>query len=101
MMMRESGNYPIINSSETKERAHIGGVGIFRRKAFDRGLIKTDGRFFGFTKYQTDSKWLKCEIDADNMNLDRCPWYSREKEYEVNGWGRALCKVDSIFNPPK
>lgn len=98
MMMRESGDFPVIRSGNREERSHIGGVGLFRREAFNKP-ITPENRFFGFTDFQNKSSWKKYRIDADNMNLDRCSWYSRENEYEKKGYGRSLCKVKSVFQP--
>lgn len=98
LMMRESGDYPLIKSRSINYRTHIGGIGLFRRSAFDQGLIKSSKKYFGFTSYQTKSKWLKCEIDAANTILDLSPWYSREKEYSKKGWGRIMCNTSTIWN---
>lgn len=101
LMMKETGDFPSIVSRDLSERVNIGGIGLFKRKAFDQGLIKTNNRFFGFTEYQKRSKWKRFEINAYNTILDKSPSYSREQEYESLGWGRALCKVKSVFEPEK
>lgn len=101
LMMKETGNFPSIVSRDLSERKNIGGIGLFRRKAFDQGNIKTNNRFFGFTEYQRRSKWKRFEINAYNTILDKSTSYSREQKYESLGWGRALCKVESVFEPKK
>lgn len=101
LMMKETGDFPCIVSRDLTERVNIGGIGLFRRKAFDQGNIQSNNRYFGFTEYQKRSKWKRFEINAYNTILDKSPYYSREKEYEEMGWGRSLCNVESVFEPNK
>lgn len=98
MMMKETNNFPYFGQGVVQDVSHIGGVGLFRRDAFEGKLIKTDRRFFGFTDLQSKSTWKKCLCDSGNTNLELVEWYSRTKEYANNGWGRLITNTKSIWN---
>lgn len=104
LMMEETQGWPYIDSWDFFHRPsdHIGGVGIFRKIIFDTlGPIKTEKRFFGFTRYQQKAckkmKFICAEADAGNTNLDLSP-LSRAWEYEEKGYSRILNRnVKSVF----
>jgi len=70
---------------------HIGGIGLFRRRAF-RTRPNVDGRFFGFTAWQ--QKNARCGWIAPALPvflLDRMPtepWRSLTERYIGKGWQR-------------
>lgn len=76
------------------ERApHIGGIGLMRRRPFERhGLPNADGRQ-GFTqwqeKYDVRCGWLTPSLPVvllDHLPMD--PWRSLSEEYIAKGWQR-------------
>ena len=71
--------------------SHIGGIGLFRRRAFERyGLPTPDGRF-GFSEWQwKNAEMVKAFIDPplpafllDHLPFD--PWLSLSAKYEAEG----------------
>lgn len=75
---------------------HIGGIGVFRRRAFDkRKRPVADGRF-GFTAWQTKHEdvikgWLVPPLPTfllDCLPLE--PWMSYSTEYRKQGWERVV-----------
>lgn len=99
MMMHEWDDFPFLEKMnvKTERRSHIGGVGLFRRRAFGRNKIKSSGKFFGFTEFQIKNSWKKFVINSANTNLDMMRCYNRSYDYEKKGYGRNLCKAESIF----
>jgi glycosyltransferase involved in cell wall biosynthesis len=76
---------------------HIGGIGLFRRAAFQRGGPVSPGtgdqRWFGFTAWQDKNKvtcgWLKPALPV--FLLDRVPhppWSRYHRKYVEAGWQR-------------
>lgn len=69
---------------------HIGGIGLFRRRAFS-SLPAADKRYFGFTKWQTDRKgcakgWIRPPLPVFLLDLIPFdPWRSLSKRYIQQG----------------
>lgn len=71
---------------------HIGGVGLMRRKAFDRGPLEPNGRQ-GFTTWQHKHEpirgWLTPDVLAVQLDLiPESPWRELAASYVVKGWAR-------------
>ena len=74
--------------------SHIGGIGLFRRRVFEKfGLPVAEGRQ-GFTQFQTRheqivSGWLSPSLPVallDHLPME--PWRSLSEEYIAKGWQR-------------
>ncbi len=88
-------HYPVVSGVRPrsfKAAPHIGGIGLFRHRAFIT-LPRPSG-LFGFTAWQTKSPWVTCGwIDPalPVFLLDRLPmepWRSLSKQYVALGWQR-------------
>lgn len=84
-----------------KRAEHVGGIGLFRRRAF-KTLPEPQGRF-GFTAWQARPEvvtgWIQPSLNV--VLLDRVPvdpWLSLSNEYEAKGWQRPWPKY-SVNDP--
>lgn len=74
---------------------HIGGIGVFRRRAFDKRKRPVANGRFGFTNWQTQyadvvKGWLVPPLPIfllDRLPLE--PWMTYSKEYRRLGWERV------------
>jgi glycosyltransferase involved in cell wall biosynthesis len=92
-----NGEFPpkLQETLTTSNAAHIGGIGLFRRKVFLKyGAIKSNKRFFGFTVYQKRALrdgWKACWLGGlEVVDLDGCAIYSKVRQNVKNGWSRNL-----------
>jgi hypothetical protein len=90
---------PQIGGNKIKSAAHVGGIGIFRREAFDKyGRPVASGRF-GFTEWQYKNTkvlrgWLTPPLPVfllDHLPME--PWLSLSKQYRSRGWERETWGV--------
>jgi len=80
----------------------IGGIGVFRRRAFDGSRPKGRDTFFGFTEWQDKNPhivkgWIQPSIDVcllDRLPFD--PWLSLTADYVAKGWQRPWPKYDVV-----
>lgn len=77
---------------------HIGGVGLMRRSAFERGPLEPNGRF-GWTewqhKYEPRRGWIAPDVLAVQLDLiPEEPWRSLAASYVAKGWAREWPPMD-------
>lgn len=75
-----------------KDAVHVGGIGLFRRKAWE-GLAAQKAPFFGWTEHQHKGKWKKGWLDPalPVILLDRLPfdpYRSLTEAYRKRKWQR-------------
>jgi hypothetical protein len=77
---------------------HVGGVGLFRTRIFQRAKLRQHGRWFGLTDFQrhhADCGWITPDLPCfllDHLDLE--PWRSLAEVYVSQGWSRAWPKYD-------
>jgi len=86
------GRRECVGNRTYESSSHVGGVGLFRREAWD-GLVPTVAPYFGWTEHQHRSPWKKGWIvpaikafPMDGLPFE--PYIGLSKTYIKNGWQR-------------